>query len=527
VLLRIEKWDLWVKIRIHFKIVQDMTDVTEVFSDLLKRIAPTLRTSCFLLWGTVFYTASASALTVDAYQPFSPDVDLSAPAGEYNSLFNNGSDDGSSAQSANTLPSLGSAYYKPSTGATAVETKIATALKQFGEQTSSADNEDPLRLQAETLALSQAAKLVQKETSSLLSPLGTASMSLDVSGRNFDGSSGQLFSPLHQSKNGLTYSQIGLMSATDATVGNFGVGQRWNEGKWMLGYNAFVDNDFDHQLTRGSVGAEAWTDYLHFSTNYYRPFSSFKADDSSSAQLRRQARGYDITTKGYLPFYRQIGASLSFEQYYGDQVDLFGNGTRQSNPSAMTFGLNYTPVPLVTVKASHQAGQDGDNKDSVQLSLNYRLGVPLAQQLSASNVAEAHSLRGSQMDTVERNNLPVMEFKQRKTLSVYLATPPWNLQSGETVALKLQVRALNSVNALSWQGDTQALSLTPPPNNRNTDGWSIIVPPWDGSEGATNSYRLSVTVVDSKSQHVTSNWITLNVSPPAMSADPQNERFNF
>jgi hypothetical protein len=74
--------------------------------------------------------------------------------------------------------------------------------------------------------------------------------------------------------------------------------------------------------------------------------------------------------------------------------------------------------------------------------------------------------------------------------------------------------------ALSWQGDTQALSLTPPANNRNPEGWSVIVPQWDDSAGATNSYRLSVTVEDSKSQKVTSNWITLTVSPP-LTAQPQ------
>lgn len=466
--------------------------------------------------GTAFYAVSASALTAEPteYGALSYNLSDFLPASDESSVFNNGTP----IQASQTLPSLGSQYIHNNIGPTATEKQLATTLKELGATTT--DSDDPLRVQAETLALSQAAKLVQKETSSLLSPLGTVSTSLDMTGRNLDGSSGRLFSPLYNSQTNLVYSQIGLQSETDATVGNFGLGQRFNTGAWMLGYNAFVDNDFDHQLTRGSLGAEAWTDYLRFSTNYYHPFSSYKADSSTSAQLRRQARGYDITTKGYLPFYRQLGASLSYEQYFGNQVDLFGNGTRQSNPSAVSFGVNYTPVPLVTVMAEHQAGQDGDNQDVVKLTLNYRLGVPLDQQLSFRNVAAARSLRGSRMDMVDRNNMPVMEFKQRKTLSVFLATPPWSLQPGETVPLKLQLRALNSVVALSWQGDTQALSLTPPANNRNPDGWSVIVPPWDDSPDATNIYRLSVTVEDSKSQKVTSNWITLNVSPP-LTAQPQ------
>lgn len=485
----------------------------------MKRYAGTSCLSLLIAGGSAFYAGSASALTADPVKNNSTASDLNydlsgfLPAGDEQSAFNTGAGVQSSA-----LPSLGSQYIKNITGPTATETQLATTLKELG--TTTADSDDPLRQQAENIALTQAAKLVQKETNSLLSPLGTVSTTLDVNGHNLDGSSGQLFSPLYNAENNLVYSQIGLQSATDATVGNFGVGQRINTGAWMLGYNAFIDNDFDHQLTRGSLGAEAWSNYLRFSTNYYHPFSSYKADSSTSAQLRRQARGYDITTRGYLPFYRQVGASLSYEQYFGHQVDLFGNGTRQSNPSAVSFGLNYTPVPLVTVMAEHQAGQDGDNQDLVKLTLNYRLGVPLEQQLSVNNVAAAHSLRGSRMDMVNRNNMPVMEFKQRKTLSVYLATPPWTLQPGETVPLKLQLRALNSVVALSWQGDTQALSLTPPANNRNADGWSVIVPPWDDSPGATNNYRLSVTVEDSKSQKVTSNWITLTVAPP-LAAQPQ------
>ncbi len=492
-----------------------MIDVTDLFPNFMKRRAGTVCLSLFVAAGTAFYAAGACALTAEPTEYGVPGYHLSGflPASDQHSTFNNGI-----APQPETLPSLGSQYIKSDNGPSATETRLATTLKELG--TTTADSDDPLRVQAETLALNQAAKLVEKESTSLLSPLGTLSTSLDVTGHNLDGSAGHLFSPLYNADNNLVYSQIGLENATDATVGNFGLGQRFNTGKWMLGYNAFIDNDFDHQLTRGSLGAEAWTDYLRFSTNYYHPFSSYKADSSTSAQLRRQTRGYDITTKGYLPFYRQLGASLSYEQYFGNQVDLFGNGTRQSNPSAVSFGLNYTPVPLVTVMAEHQAGQDGDNQDLVKLTLNYRLGVPLSQQLSSQNVAVARSLRGSRFDMVDRNNMPVMEFKQRKTLSVFLATPPWSLQPGETVPLKLQLRALNPVVALSWQGDTQALSLTPPANNRDPEGWSVIVPQWDDSAGATNSYRLSVTVEDSKSQKVTSNWITLTVSPP-LTAQPQ------
>ncbi len=81
--------------------------------------------------------------------------------------------------------------------------------------------------------------------------------------------------------------------------------------------------------------------------------------------------------------------------------------------------------------------------------------MPLAKQLSAGEVAATRSLRGSRYDSPERDNLPVMEFRQRKTLSVYLATPPWDLKPGETVMLKLQIRSTHGIRQIHWLGDTR------------------------------------------------------------------------
>lgn len=138
------------------------------------------------------------------------------------------------------------------------------------------------------------------------------------------------------------------------------------------------------------------------------------------------------------------------------------------------------------------------------LKLNYRFGVPLKQQLAADEVAISNSLRGSRFDSPERDNLPVVEYRQRKNLTVYLATPPQDLQSGETVQLKLQIHSLHGIKALHWQGDTRALSLTPPVDASSPDGWSIIMPVWNSEPGAANRWRLSVVVEDKQGQRVSS-----------------------
>ena len=214
------------------------------------------------------------------------------------------------------------------------------------------------------------------------------------------------------------------------------------------------------------------------------------------------------------PFYRHINTRVSFERYFGERVDLFDNGTGYHDPLAVNVGVSYTPVPLVTIDAQHKQGESGVSQNNLGLKLNYRFGVPLSKQLSASEVANATSLRGSRYDGAVRNNLPVVEYRQRKTLSVYLATPPWTVSPGETVALKLQVRSMHGIKQLTWQGDTQALSLTAPPSENSTDGWTIILPGWNSQPDAANRWQLSVIVEDNKGQRVTSNLITLQLSPP-------------
>jgi hypothetical protein len=181
----------------------------------------------------------------------------------------------------------------------------------------------------------------------------------------------------------------------------------------------------------------------------------------------------------------------------------------------------------VTLTAAHKQGESGVSQNNLGLKLNYRFGVPLVKQLSASEVAVTRSLRGSRYDSPERENLPVMEFRQRKTLSVYLATPPWDLKGGETVMLKLQIRSKHGIRQLHWQGDTQALSLTAPADSTSSDGWSVIMPPWDNAEGATNQWRLSVIAEDKDGQRVSSNEIALTVVQPLVALPNEDPRWKL
>ncbi|MDM2993904.1 MULTISPECIES: YchO/YchP family invasin [unclassified Citrobacter] len=403
------------------------------------------------------------------------------------------------------------------------EKQFAEMVKAFGEA-SMTDNGLDTGEQARQFAFGQVRDAVSEQVNhqleSWLSPWGNASVDLRIDNEgSFTGSRGGWFIPWQDNTRYLTWSQLGLTQQDDGLVSNVGIGQRWARDGWLLGYNTFYDNLLDENLQRAGFGAEAWGEYLRLSANYYQPFASWH--EQTTALEQRMARGYDVTAQMRMPFYQHLNTSVSVEQYFGERVDLFDSGTGYHNPVAVKLGLNYTPVPLVTVTAQHKQGESGVSQNNLGLNLNYRFGVPLNKQLSASEVAESQSLRGSRYDNPQRNNLPTMEYRQRKTLTVFLATPPWDLQPGETVPLKVQIRSRHGVHHVTWQGDTQALSLTAGAKADSAEGWTIIMPAWDSSEGATNRWRLSVVVEDEQGQRVSSNEITLSLTEPFM-AMPDN-----
>lgn len=409
------------------------------------------------------------------------------------------------------------------------EKHFAEMMKAFGEA-SMTDNGLDAGEQAKQFAFEQVrdalSEQVNQQLETWLSPWGNASVNVQVDNEgNFNGSRGSWFIPWQDNTRYLTWSQLGLTQQDDGLVSNVGIGQRWARDGWLLGYNTFYDNLLDENLQRAGLGAEAWGEYLRLSANYYQPFASWQTHTDTLEQ--RMARGYDLSAEMRMPFYQHLNTRVSVEQYFGDSVDLFDSGTGYHNPVAVSLGLNYTPVPLVTVTAQHKQGESGVSQNNLGLNLNYRFGVPLKKQLSASEVAASQSLRGSRYDNPQRNNLPTMEYRQRKTLSVFLATPPWDLHAGETVALKLQVRSLHGVRHLTWQGDTQALSLTSGSDSDSIDGWTIIMPAWDSSEGATNRWRLSVVVEDEKGQRVSSNEITLALTEPFMAMPDDDPRWRL
>ncbi|OCG04699.1 inverse autotransporter beta domain-containing protein [Gilliamella sp. wkB112] len=451
------------------------------------------------------------------------------------------------------LPQLGSDdNYNPKMDKDALATQVASTLQtlssQDWKQITSSENggisghlknkgKDYAENYVRNGVRNQVVDPLRSAAQDLLGRFGTAQLQFDVGDKGeFNNLNVKLFSPLYDTDSTLIFTQMSFQEYEhNRGIGNFGIGQRWDvaDNKWLLGYNVFFDHDFQRSHNRLGIGAEAWSDYMKFAVNYYHPLSSWKDSRDFDDYLERAAKGFDIRFQGYLPQYPQFGGSLMYEQYFGDKVGLFGKDNLQKNPKAVTIGLDYTPVPLFTIKAEHKQGQDSKHETKAELTMNLRLGVPLKDQLDPDMVQVARSLKGSRYDLVDRNNYIVLEYKEKK-LSVDLGLETLQFMEGETYGVNISVHNGKKLSSLSWSGDMAEIDAgggffcfatgncdssnwrSPP---TDTNNWKIVAPNYLDQNGqrrpvSTNGkYTLSVTVTNSSGKSATSNPVTFEVLP--------------
>ncbi|WP_411704711.1 inverse autotransporter beta domain-containing protein [Edaphovirga cremea] len=271
-------------------------------------------------------------------------------------------------------------------------------------------------------AKSLSAGYVSDSAEKWLNQFGTARVQLNVDDNgNWDDSSFDFLAPVYNTEQQMFFTQLGLRAPDGRITGNLGMGVRaFTADNWMFGGNIFLDDDFTGKNRRVGLGAEAWTDNLKLSANSYIGTTDWHQSRDFDDYNEKPADGFDVRAEGYLPSYPQLGAKLMYEQYYGDDVALFDKDHLQDDPSSVTLGINYTPIPLLTFGVEYKRGQD--SLDDTQFSMNFRynIGRPWQEQISPAQVAVQRSLAGSRYDLVERNNTIVMAYK-KKSVSNSLA----------------------------------------------------------------------------------------------------------
>lgn len=279
--------------------------------------------------------------------------------------------------------------------------------------------------------------------------------------------------------------------------------------------NTFIDHDLSRSHTRIGVGAEYWRDYLKLSANGYIRASGWKKSPDVEDYQERPANGWDIRAEGYLPAWPQLGASLMYEQYYGDEVGLFGKDKRQKDPHAISAEVTYTPVPLLTLSAGHKQGKSGENDTRFGLEVNYRIGEPLAKQLDTDSIRERRVLAGSRYDLVERNNNIVLEYRKSEVIRIAL---PERIEGkgGQTLSLGLVVsKATHGLKNVQWE----APSLLAEGGKITGQGsqWQVTLPAY--RPGKDNYYAISAVAYDNKGNASKRVQTEVVITGAGMSAD--------
>ncbi|MDR0217668.1 MAG: inverse autotransporter beta domain-containing protein [Enterobacteriaceae bacterium] len=304
---------------------------------------------------------------------------------------------------------------------------IANNIQTANSILSSSSSE--LKEQATSYALDKFNSTVLSEMEKWLSQFGTVRINFGLDREwTLKNNSFDLLLPLYDNKaDWLFFSQLGYRNKDSRNTINFGLGGRYFYQNWMYGINTFYDYDITGKNRRLGLGGEIWSDYVKFSANTYHRLSDWQDSRKFNDYYERPANGYDINSEFFLPFYPNLGAKLSYEQYFGDNVTLFDRKTRQKNPALAKIGLTYTPIPLITLGADYKQGTGNRTEMQFMANLNIRLGASLSEQLSPGNVASMRTLAGSRYNLVERNNnivldhknVPIAQFLLPKTIVGY------------------------------------------------------------------------------------------------------------
>lgn len=262
----------------------------------------------------------------------------------------------------------------------------------------------------------------------------------------------------------------------------------------MVGINGFYDHDLTHHHNRLGIGAEIWRDYFKLSSNHYHRLSSWRASNNILDYSERPANGWDIRTEGYFPAYPQLGTKLIFEQYYGKEVGLFGKDKRDKNPHTYTLGINYTPIPLVTLNAERRIGLHDRADNNLNISLSYRIGESLASQLNPDNVKAIRTLAGSRYDFVNRNNDMILEYK-KETLVFLSMVDSISGYAKEERDLQVQVKTKYPLANIEWSASTLNAQGGQIKHHGGTH-YTVILPQYQIGAIEKNSYIISAVAID-------------------------------
>lgn len=260
---------------------------------------------------------------------------------------------------------------------------------------------------------------------------------------------GDVLLPLYDGKKSVAFLQTGARSMPDDRwIVNAGLGQRLIlSDDWLVGYNTFLDQDITRDHTRGGVGLEAWHKFIRFSSNYYVPLSKWRESKDIDGYEERAARGWDLRTKGYLPFYQKVAVTGSFTQWYGNNVAVFNKDTLEKDPKIWSYGLEYAPIPLVTTSVAQKHSEQGQSDTEVGLFFTYDFSKSWDAMTSLDMPNREKSIMDSRFDFVDRENKIILNYRKIPVMEIgfiYLTADTNIINNGQSDDITLHLGGLSN-----------------------------------------------------------------------------------
>ncbi|WP_337157381.1 inverse autotransporter beta domain-containing protein [Pseudomonas putida] len=379
--------------------------------------------------------------------------------------------------------------------------------------TADTDKGDAAASMARGIAASEASGQAQQ----WLSRFGTARVQIDVDDKlSLANSSLDLLLPLRDEERHLVFTQGSLHRTDDRNQTNLGVGvRRFNDG-YMLGANTFFDHDLSRSHSRLGLGVEYWRDYLKLSANSYHRLSNWRTSPDVVDYEERPANGWDVRAEGWLPSMPQLGGKLTYEKYYGSEVGLFGKDNRKKNPHAVTTGVTYTPIPLLTFSAEQRRGDAGASDTQFGMQFNWSLGQSWSKQTDPSQVAAMRTLAGSRYDLVERNNNIVLEYRKKEVIRLNVARQLAGA-GGERKSLQVTVQSKYGLERIDWSA-APLLQAGGKIEHLGGSDYQVILPLYQTGAQAVNTYTLHGVAVDKQGNRSNRSETQVTVNAPVFNA---------
>ncbi len=123
--------------------------------------------------------------------------------------------------------------------------------------------------------------------------------------------------------------------------------------------------------------------------NYYFPLSGWRANSDDFPQLTsagwlqaRPAKGLDLIASGALPRLPGFSVNASYQQFFGNDIEVSNGDTPVRNLYQSAVSLNYQPFPLLTLSIGYVHEKGGEHGLRGGINLAYYFATPLSEQIT-------------------------------------------------------------------------------------------------------------------------------------------------